>query len=435
MRGGQFQEGRGPRNPRAGSGKAPGFPPAAVNRRGSQAVSESQPMGSDDGVVLPRGVAWVLAVCRRESERPGAAEHDGLDWDSALAYASRHRLTPAVHWHLRSLGFRGVPEAVRAELHKGFLQTVSTNMLYAELLVALLDRLEAQGVRVISLKGPVAAYAHHGNLAARRFGDLDLLVPLGEAMEAIGTLQALGFVPDVALDARHLRVLLRTSRRELKLGHETGWVVDLHWGSVGEHLAWCPESALWERSVVVDFEGRAVRTLGPVDLALYYCLKVAEDGWSSAYQLLDAGRALEALAEADWMRTLDLARASGKWRIVGAAVALVQRLLGVEVPPAVLAATGREDVQRLCRRALPRLTSPDPPELSFPALVRWHLASLERWRDRACLVRMLTLQPGERDLARLPDWLAFPPFLQAVRLARTVGNLGSALLWRPPRPS
>lgn len=377
----------------------------------------------------------MLALCRRGPEAPGPAAHDGLDWTAALAYASRHRLTPAVHWHLRSLGFHSVPEDVKAELHKGFIQTVSTNMLFAEVLVDLLNRLEARSVRVIALKGPVAAYAHHGNLAARRFGDLDLLVPQKDAPVALSTLHELGFRPDMALDARHLRILLRTSRRELKLTHETGWTVDLHWDSVGQHLAWCPESALWARSVVVDFEGRAVSTLGPVDLALYYCLKVAEDGWSTAYQLLDAARALEALTGEDWMRVLDLARSTGKWRIVGAAVVLARRLLGVEVPPEVLAATDRRDVQELASRALERLTSPNPPGLSFPTLVRWQLASLERWRDRAGLLRMLTLQPGERDLTLLPGWLAFPPFLQAVRLARTVGNLASAFLRRQARLS
>ena len=53
--------------------------------------------------------------------------------------------------------------------------------------------------------------------------------------------------------------------------------------SLGAHFAWCREDELWARSVEVDFEGRSVRTLGGVDLALYYCLKVAEDGWSTVY--------------------------------------------------------------------------------------------------------------------------------------------------------
>lgn len=380
-------------------------------------------------------VAWVLAACRRGPQAPGPSAHEHVDWTAALAYASSHRLTPAVHWHLRSLGFRLVPEEVKAELHRGFVQTVSANMLFAEVLVDLLHRLEADSVRVIALKGPVAAYAHHGNLAARRFGDLDVLVRAQDASVALSALGAVGFAPEVALDARHLRSLLRSSRRELKLSHPTGWAVDLHWGSVGPHLAWCPEDALWARSVVVDFEGQPVLTLGPVDLALYYCLKVAEDGWSTAYQLLDAARALEALTNEGWAQVLDLALASGKWRIVGAAVVLARHLMGVSVPSDVLAATERSDVQKLVRRALPRLVSPDPPLLSFPTLVGWQLSSLERWRDRASLVWMLTLQPGEKDLAVLPSWLAFPPLLQVVRLARSMGNLAAAFLRRRVRCS
>lgn len=367
----------------------------------------------------------MLALCRRDGAvvpEPGP----GFDWELALRYASRHRLGPTAHWRLRGGGFDGVPDHVKTELERGFRTTVGTNLAFVRVFLTLLDRLEARDVRVIALKGPVAAYAHHGNLAARQFGDLDLLVPRDHATSALGELRDLGFVPEVPLGQRHLRVLLRTGRRELKVTHSTGWVVDLHWESLGAHFAWCREDELWARSVEVDFEGRPVRTLGGVDLALYYCLKVAEDGWSTVYQLLDAARALEVLDDAGWDKLHSWAVQSGKWRAVGASVALARELLGVAVPQYIEAQRAdRRDIRKLVAQAQPRLLSADSMAISFPRLVTEHLRCLERWRDRASLLYMLTLQPGERDLALLPAWLAFSPFLQAVRLARTAANLAA----------
>lgn len=371
--------------------------------------------------------AWVLALCRLDGAVPSPPPAD-LDWDAVQRYAARHRLGPTVHWRLRGMKVPGVPGGVREELEHRFRVTVGTNLAFVSLFLGLLERLEGKGVPVIALKGPVAAYAEHGNLAARQFGDLDLLVPRGRAAEAIDELGDLGFAPEVPLGRRHLRMLLRTGRRELKLAHAGGWVVDLHWDALGAHFAWCKESELWARSVEVDFEGRPVRTLGNVDLALYYCLKAAEDAWSTVYQLLDAARALAALDGTGWETLHAWAARAGTWRAVGASVALARELLGTEVPAGIAARlAGREDIRRLVARVRPRLLAVDAESISFPRLVAEHLHCLERWRDRARLLYMLTLQPGERDLALLPAWLAFPPFLHGVRLGRTVVNLAAAL--------
>ena len=107
---------------------------------------------------------------------------------------------------------------------------------------------------------------------------------------------------------------------------------------------------------------------------------------------------------------------------------LAGELLGLAVPPRITAfLTDRTDIGRLVSLARPRLLSSDAETISFPRLVTEHLRFLERWRDRASLLYMLALQPGERDLVLLPTWLAIPPFLQAVRLARTVRNLTAAI--------
>lgn len=370
--------------------------------------------------------AWVLALCRRDGTVPSEPAA-GFDWAAAQSFASRHRLGPTVYWRLRDRGFSAVQPDAREALEKTFRATVGTNLAFVRVFLTLLNRLEARGVRVIALKGPVAAYAQHGSLAARQFGDLDLLVPRDHATGALDELRDLGFMPEVPLEQRHLRVLLRSGRRELKVTHPTGWVVDLHWESLGAHFAWCREDELWTRSVNVDFEGRPVRTLGDVDLALYYCLKAAEDGWSTVYQLLDAARALEALDGAGWEKLHAWAARSGKWRAVGASVVLARELLGVALPPRVTAyLADRNDIDRLVSQAMPRLLSSDAEAISFPRLVAGHLRCLERWRDRASLLYMLTLQPGERDLTLLPAWLAIPPFLQVVRLARTARNITAA---------
>ena len=65
--------------------------------------------------------------------------------------------------------------AYKEKLERAFRATVGTNLAFVRLFLGLLERLEGKAIPVIALKGPVAAYAHHGNLAARQFGDLDLL--------------------------------------------------------------------------------------------------------------------------------------------------------------------------------------------------------------------------------------------------------------------
>jgi hypothetical protein len=100
-----------------------------------------------------------------------------LQWPLLLERANSRQVYPLLYRNLRDLGFSGVPDAVQAELKGLYLANALRNQLLVEELARLLSLLGEAGIRVAPLKGVALAQSLYGDVAARVWLDVDILVP------------------------------------------------------------------------------------------------------------------------------------------------------------------------------------------------------------------------------------------------------------------
>ena len=127
----------------------------------------------------------------------------------------------------RRAGKRSTESITR--LKEDYQNNVARNLLLTAELCQILQTFEAAGIEAVPYKGPALAVYAYGNLALRRFVDLDILIRKADTLRAKELLTARGFVCGTPWTNTQQALLLRT-QHNLSLSREGGrMVVELHW--------------------------------------------------------------------------------------------------------------------------------------------------------------------------------------------------------------
>lgn len=372
-----------------------------------------------------------------------------LDWDYLLQAAAQHGVLPLLYWNLNAMGSETVPRAYWELLRLRCQTTAARNLLLTQELLALLARLEEQGISALPLKGPALAVSAYDHLALRTFGDLDVLVRERDVARARSVLITNGYhpVPDQAYswEAAFVR---------------DGTLVDLHWGITpndtrgwGASFAFDLE-AVWERLGTVSLAGKSLPYLAPEDALLVRCQNSVKDyfqeGWPRLQWICDVAWIIHSHPELNWIGVIDRASKLGSRRALFLGLSLASKLLGASLPHQVHRRLQRDrSALRLSRTVGGWLLDDESHHRRFKRALDRHLFCIqlkERIRDKLphmiCIFRIL-VAPNEQDRSwiRLPGALAWMYYLtRPFRLAgkyiwlarvRRVPPGLMRLLWRP----
>src|SRR6266545_745263 len=162
-----------------------------------------------------RAETELLLCCARSSidnaraERIRALIRGGMDWAYLLRQADLHAVMPLLCWHFTHNCPDAIPRPILEQLRDYFHSNARSNLLLTEELLRLLDLLATHGVRAIPFKGPALAASLYGNIALRRFCDLDLLVHTNEVSKARDLLISEGYRPEFNLTRTREAAFLR----------------------------------------------------------------------------------------------------------------------------------------------------------------------------------------------------------------------------------
>lgn len=285
----------------------------------------------------------------------------------------------------------------------------------------LLAVLKHAGVDALPFKGAALAIQLYGSFAMRQFGDLDILVPPGQAARALEVLQAHGLRPAAGYPSAWDAYIRAGRHHDFSLrDRETGTLVELHW-SLAAPLDGVDVDMAWFLSgrETIDLLGAATEVMSAERLMLALSIHGARHVWARLSWLGDLAEVIRKYPALDWDVPHREARRLGFERPFAASVLLAHEWFGSPRPAWLADDRAARRLVDVARRPLSLVTRDDG-LLSDRLKWTWHAAPTMGARVGR-LWRIVTI-PSEKDVATTlrSRWLS--PFYvvpRGLRLVRT----------------
>jgi hypothetical protein len=283
-------------------------------------------MNADQICVHPRESAVNLLLCRA---RTAAGE---VDWEYLFQLARRHSIVPLVYFQL---DHALVPSEVLSKFKQQYIENSARNTVLTAELCRIVNLFNEAGIESIPYKGPVLALFAYGDIALRRFVDLDVIVKKSDVLKAREILLTEGYTPAKSLSLAQQEILLRTQHNLQFSRDNHQLIVELHW-EVAPHLFASTVSGerLWQNLITLDLNGTTVKTFSAEDLLFSLCVHGSRHLWERLSWICDVAE-LITRHRLDWTGLLKRAARAGAERMFLLGVHLAERLLDAPLPAEV----------------------------------------------------------------------------------------------------
>ena len=260
-----------------------------------------------------------------------------IDWEYLFLLARRHSIVPLVYRQLDRHAADLVPTEHLKQLKKHYLENAARNTVLTAELCRLISRFAGSGIDAIPYKGPVLALFAYGNVALRRFVDLDVIVKKSDVLKAREILLAEGYVPSKSLSLGQQELLLRTQHNMQFSRDNHRLIIELHW-EVAPHLfaSTIDSDEIWNNLTTVDLNGTAVKTLSAADLLFSLSVHGSRHLWERLGWICDLAELL-ARHSFDWPALLKRALEADIDRMFLLGLYLAEELLDAPLPAEVKA--------------------------------------------------------------------------------------------------
>jgi hypothetical protein len=377
-----------------------------------------------------------LSLDECDTERIQVLLQYSLNWDHLIGMADWHRVKSLLYRNLRALRSNAIAPAVLGRLQQECHAIALTNLALAAELVQLVAMFKSHGIDAISWKGPCVASLAYGDIAMRRFGDLDLLFRKSDFAAATRLLNQRGYQLALPMTPRSAEAHLEANN-EIPFARGSDRIfVDVHTALTKRHVPLpLPFNELWKRRIAVSVGGQDVPTLSPEDHLLALSIHGAKHRWPCLGLIVDVAELVRRCPNLDWGLVTATARRTGCRRMLHLGLALAHDVLGASLP-AEMAERMRSDTraQRLAQLVRRNLFRERTAGLMESAI--FDLQSRDRIRDGVRSFLSLAFTPNVSDAESLslpasvsglhyllrPLRLAGKHFGKLVGMPRRVGN-------------
>jgi hypothetical protein len=377
----------------------------------------------------------LLIACARMQTDPNAADRirslveNGADWDLLFEAAWLHGMVPLLYSNLKSICPDEIPAEVLDKLKNRALETHKKNLFLSSELVRILNLFKADGISAIAYKGPTVAALIYGNLALRRFSDLDILVRKQDFARARDLLMKEGYEPELKISPARHNAFLKVNYVQLFERNDGRAVVELHWGVAPRNFAFSLDVAsLWQRAQEIELLGQKILMPCAEDLILLLCIHGTKDLWDRLEWIYGVAELIRTTPALDWEKVLAEARRTFSTRMLLLGLALAHKLIGTTLPDKLLKEIEADSsVPLLVQLVEDRLFRNDN-SYALGFRMRFHLKARERLLDRVryCVRLAFTTSHGDWEIIPLPAPLSFLYyFIRPVRLLKNYTRLSN----------
>jgi hypothetical protein len=288
----------------------------------------------------------LVAAIPEEPERFRALCNSVADWPALVEAAARDGVLGLVRRELGRLGIQLPAEAHRLMERVHASETLwQANTIGA--LDAVLDALEAAGIRAAVLKGPALVERLYPDPSLRCSLDLDILVADADTDRAAAALEPHGYAAEAGPSARYAR----RHHHHVHLFGRRPPVIELHFRAyAGFGVMMAAEDLLDRARAHRTAGGARCLVLAPDDEALYLAVHAAGHCFDRLLWLYDLKLLVAQEPDLDWDAIATRARAIGVMAAFALTCDMLRRRLGVTIPSAATA----HAPARLSRRIVAR---------------------------------------------------------------------------------
>jgi hypothetical protein len=255
-----------------------------------------------------------------------------VEWGKVFETAKTHGVLFLLYKGLKAHG-RGVPGEFLQQLRRLYLQNSAENLRVGARLIRILGVLADAGVDAVPFKGPVQAEAVYGDIGARYFCDLDILVRRDHALAARDVLVENGFFINVPISDDQAETYLRYENFFSFTDRAKSLHIDLHWELTGRYLL-CPVylEDLAGRLERLGIAGAEVDALGAEDRLIYLCAHSASHCWDKLESVCAVAEIVRSGKITDWDGLERRAARFGCRKMVRLGLMLAKDVLGAVLP-------------------------------------------------------------------------------------------------------
>lgn len=185
-------------------------------------------------------------------------------------------------------------------------------------------------IEFLATKGPALACRAYGDMAARCYADLDLLVRHADVLSVTRQLVAAGYVSQTPLSAIENQ---RVPGEYIFHRAGTQSILELQTQRSFRYFPRpLPIEDFFQRSTTVKVDGRAVPALSAEDEFVLIAVHGAKHFWERLMWIADVAAMIYNCPEVDWKRIKQAAADVGAERMVRVALLLANRVLRAEIP-------------------------------------------------------------------------------------------------------
>jgi len=321
-----------------------------------------------------------------------------LDWDYLFVFARRHGVLQLFYFQLQQCAADLIPRDQLLRLQKYFQENSARNVLLTAELVRLVCLLESAGIEAVPYKGPVLAQFGYGNIALRRFVDLDVLVRKEQINRAIDLLLADGYEFSKPLTTSQRELLSKTQHNLQFRRDNRKLIVELHWEVASDLFARSVQADdLWANLNETNLNQASIKTLAADDLVFSLCVHGSRHLWERLLWICDVGW-IVARHELRWPKLLERARRTQSERMFLLGLYLSAKLLGARFPEIINGAFENDTaLETLAGRVFKGLfESAEHLPATRRQIFRYNWQIRKEWTSRARYLRH-ALNPTDRD--------------------------------------
>jgi hypothetical protein len=258
-----------------------------------------------------------------------------IDWEYLFLLARRHAVVSLLYLQLERHASDLVPHEHLRKLKQHYLENSARNTVLTAELCRLITLFANSGIETVSYKGPVLGIVAYGNVALRRFVDLDVIVKKTNVLKAREILLAEGYTPAKSLSLRQQELLLRTQHNMQFSRDNHRLIVELHW-ELAPHLFASSVNAdkLWQDLTTIDVNGTPVKALSTEDLLFSLCVHGSRHLWERLSWVCDVAE-LITRHSFNWTPLLERAATADSDRMFLLGLHLADKLLEAPLPDEV----------------------------------------------------------------------------------------------------